>query len=69
MDLPSESATRPRAVPRGALPLVAALCAMALGWLGLCEETMTEPFGRLADAERMQVRAVLEECGLSPRAS
>jgi hypothetical protein len=38
----------------------------ALAWLGLCEETMTEPFGPLADAERVQVRAVLEECGLLP---
>jgi hypothetical protein len=31
---PSESTTPPAAVPRGALPLVAALCAVALGWLG-----------------------------------
>jgi dihydrodipicolinate synthase/N-acetylneuraminate lyase len=38
----------------------------ALAWLGLCEERMTEPFVPLAEAERRQVRAVLEECGLLP---
>jgi dihydrodipicolinate synthase/N-acetylneuraminate lyase len=41
----------------------------ALACLGLCDETMTEPFGPLAEAERVQVRAVLEECGLLPRAT